>query len=564
MDDEITYATANEQIPDENASVCSEISEAASERSDVSEPREMEEGPTKDTSKLREMMLERIESIDIIRNLVEKELEQDSALIAEFTEKVLELETDVTRKNHEIECLKDAEKEMQLEIQQLKTKNGGCAEELSALAARIDLLADRNAQLETQNKSLAAAAESVHPIKARNQQMEEIISSITASLKDAKRCLEREMAYTARLEKEKAHAAEHAAKLGQDHNFEIESFKKRLEREAQAQLQLRKEMDALRKELCDEQLNNTKLSSIQVSLVSAEQCIGRLGAEKNVLAQELAEAKKKNEALEDKVKASNAQTDPIKILKDELEAMSAKLSSGEVQMEDSQLMDLQGVYWYNCILVVSAIPCVYSHLRRKHHLTHFLCMSIRTLSLSTARLVEADRCLSVVTSEKAQLLVALGEVQPINHHISFDIKESRSGSSEVVDWIVEKKSMERRLIESDQALVLLAKENEELQNTIGKIMEENRRIKANGESVATEAAGESKEEKLSSELSTLKLSFYKEKKKMMARQQELEGLLIEALKERFGGETNEVILKKLGEAQLEITGGGKKKNVVAE
>eukprot|EP00804_Cyclotella_cryptica_P020910 CCRYP_009253-RA/>CCRYP_009253-RA protein AED:0.00 eAED:0.00 QI:147/1/1/1/1/1/2/135/522 len=522
MDDEITYATANEQIPDENASVCSEISEAASERSDVSEPREMEEGPTKDTSKLREMMLERIESIDIIRNLVEKELEQDSALIAEFTEKVLELETDVTRKNHEIECLKDAEKEMQLEIQQLKTKNGGCAEELSALAARIDLLADRNAQLETQNKSLAAAAESVHPIKARNQQMEEIISSITASLKDAKRCLEREMAYTARLEKEKAHAAEHAAKLGQDHNFEIESFKKRLEREAQAQLQLRKEMDALRKELCDEQLNNTKLSSIQVSLVSAEQCIGRLGAEKNVLAQELAEAKKKNEALEDKVKASNAQTDPIKILKDELEAMSAKLSSGEVQMEDSQLMDLQ------------------------------------------ARLVEADRCLSVVTSEKAQLLVALGEVQPINHHISFDIKESRSGSSEVVDWIVEKKSMERRLIESDQALVLLAKENEELQNTIGKIMEENRRIKANGESVATEAAGESKEEKLSSELSTLKLSFYKEKKKMMARQQELEGLLIEALKERFGGETNEVILKKLGEAQLEITGGGKKKNVVAE
>jgi hypothetical protein len=59
------------------------------------------------------------------------------------------------------------------------------------------------------------------------------------------------MAYTVQLEKDKAHAAEHPAKLGQDHNFEIESFEKRLEREAQAQTQLRKEMDALCKQLCD-------------------------------------------------------------------------------------------------------------------------------------------------------------------------------------------------------------------------------------------------------------------------------------------------------------------------
>jgi hypothetical protein len=192
-------------------------------------------------------------------------------------------------------------------------------------------------------------------------------------------------------------------------------------------------------------------------------------------------------------------------------------------------------------------------------------MSLSTPPHSTGRLDEIERCLGIVTSEKTHLLEALGETQQINHHTSFEIKELRSGSSEGSDWSAEKKSMERRLMESDRALVLLAKENEELQNTIGKIMEENKMIKANkGGSGAEDATGENKEEKLTSELSALKLSFYKEKKKMMARQQELEGLLIEALKERFGGETNEVILKKLGEAQLEITGGAKKKNVAAE
>jgi chromosome segregation ATPase len=341
MDDEITYAADKEEVQDESASVCSEISEASRE-SNVSEPNEMEDGPTEHTSKLREMMLERIESIDIIQNLVEKEIEQDSVLIAEFTEKVVELEITIMQKDEEIECLRHTKNDMQLEIQQLKTKNDGYVEELSALVAQVDALADQNAQLETQNKNLTAVAESVQPIKARNQQMEEIISSITASLKDAKRCLEREMAYTARLEKDKAHAAEHAAKIGQDHNFEIESFKKRLEREAHAQTQLRKEMDALRKQLCDEQLNNTKLASVQTSLVSAEQCIARLGAEKNALAQDLAKAKKKILTLQDKLKDSSDHADPIKILNAEFEAMRAKLMLGEVPIEDAQLMDLRG------------------------------------------------------------------------------------------------------------------------------------------------------------------------------------------------------------------------------
>jgi methyl-accepting chemotaxis protein len=189
MDDKIMYSTDKVEVQIESASVCSKISKDSRE-SNVSEPKEMEDRSTKHTSKLCEMMLERIESIDIIQKLVEKEIEQDSALIAEFTEKVLELEIADMKKYEEIECLRHMKNDMQLEIQQLMTKNDHYVEELSACVAQVDSLTHQNDQLETQNKNLTAIAESIQSIKARNQQMEEIISSITASLKDAKHCLE--------------------------------------------------------------------------------------------------------------------------------------------------------------------------------------------------------------------------------------------------------------------------------------------------------------------------------------------------------------------------------------
>jgi hypothetical protein len=171
---------------------------------------------------------------------------------------------------------------------------------------------------------------------------------------------------------------------------------------------------------------------------------------------------------------------------------------------------------------------------------HFFITNKRT---STARLDETERLLSTVTSERHALLAALGEVK-IDDAPTFEVKESRSGDSQAVDWIVEKKSMERRMDESDKALVLLAKENEDLMTKISMIEKENADLKRGKE-----------EDGLSTELLTLKQSFSKEKKKHIARQQELEGLLIEALKSRYGGESNEVILKKLGEAQLEVVRG---------
>ena len=124
---------------------------------------------------------------------------------------------------------------------------------------------------------------------------------------------------------------------------------------------------------------------------------------------------------------------------------------------------------------------------------------------------------------------------------------------------MEKKSFERRVADSEQALVLMAKENEELQTKIDKMTQENTALKTQTE---PETEQEDIQDKLTTELGTLKLSYAKEKKRMMARQQELEELLVEALQKNFGGEEDgSEIVKRLKEVQLEI---GAKKNVVAE
>jgi hypothetical protein len=169
-----------------------------------------------------------------------------------------------------------------------------------------------------------------------------------------------------------------------------------------------------------------------------------------------------------------------------------------------------------------------------------------------ARLDETEKCLSTVLSEKNELKAALG-VQ-----LSFELEESRSADSQTAkDWINEKKSFERRVGESEQVLLALAKENEELQTKIHAVEKENAALKAAKGSVPTQ---DEMQEKLMTEMGTLKMTFCKEKKKMAARQQELEGLLIEALKDKFDGEDNEIV-KKLKETQMEILGS---KNVVAE
>ena len=72
-----------------------------------------------------------------IRTLLEQELEQDNGLIAEFTDKVMSLEQDVLSKNECIEVLNK-------HVDNLRSKNGDYARELSRLSSTINELVDSN------------------------------------------------------------------------------------------------------------------------------------------------------------------------------------------------------------------------------------------------------------------------------------------------------------------------------------------------------------------------------------------------------------------------------------
>ena len=158
----------------------------------------------------------------------------------------------------------------------------------------------------------------------------------------------------------------------------------------------------------------------------------------------------------------------------------------------------------------------------------------------TARLDETEKCLNTYISEKNELKAAFGD-----HQLTSEVELSHSRDDppdEEQGWIAEKKSFERLIGESERALVLLAEENELLKSKL---------------SVSAPVVADGSEE---DKLTALKMTFDEEKKKMMERQQELEGLLIEAMKDKFDGETEEVVTR-LKKAQLEISG---RRNVAVE
>jgi hypothetical protein len=263
-----------------------------------------------------------------------------------------------------------------------------------------------------------------------------------------------------------------------------------------------------------------------------------LNAEKAVLCQEVATITAEKEKLAEEMEKRSAMADPVKVLKKELVRLRSKLA--DAQMENTELMGLQGEFCSCC-----TVDCV---VLRSNYPSNIL----RQLQ-TAARLDETEKCLSTVLSEKNQLKAALGE------QLSFELNESRSTDSSTSstnqEWLVQKKSFERRVNESEQALVMLAKENEDLQSKIDSMQRENNQLQEQRDAEPTQ---DELQQKLMTELGALKMTYCKEKKMMMARQQELEGLLIEALQDKFGSESEEVV-KVLKGARLEI-----KKNAVAE
>jgi chromosome segregation ATPase len=458
-------------------------------------------------SKLEDMMLERLTAVDNIRHLLRKELEQDNLLIAEFMEKIVELESVINSKDNEIKLLNEKaleSKEMIGQVESLRVqkdtltatvdemtqKNKAYEKEFQALSATIDGLVDRTAELETENQILTSTNttldKNMAPMQARNDKLVEMVTTLTTSLKEAKYSLEKEMEKTVRLEKDKLDLQVRVARNNEEHKKEIEKWQQRLDESSHSKAQLKNQMDDLRKALCEEQLANTQLSALQANMASAEQTISRITKEKNRLSEELRETNKNNERLEKKLSLAMSSSDPTGALRKELESMRKQLC--KEQQNNAQLISLK------------------------------------------ARLEESERSLAKLMDEKLKLREELGETKNI---MSVDIQESMSRSSDMTEWLVEKKSVQRRLRDSEKALVLLAQEKDAIEV---KLKEAN----------ITSTMSPNKEEKLASELVKLQTQFIKEKKEMMTRQQELEGMLIQALA------SDQPVRKKLSDVQASV------------
>ncbi|EED96122.1 predicted protein [Thalassiosira pseudonana CCMP1335] len=478
-----------------------EVNSSASASSEVSEimPPATTTASSSNPSKLEDMMLERLTAVDNIRHLLRKELEQDNLLIAEFMEKIVELESVINSKDNEIKLLNEKaleSKEMigQVEsltvqkdtltatVDEMTQKNKAYEKEFQALSATIDGLVDRTVELETENQIVTSTNttldKNMAPLQARNDKLVEMVTNLTTSLKEAKYSLEKEMEKTVRLEKDKLDLQVRVAKNNEEHKNEIEKWQQRLDESSHCKAQLKKEMDDLRKALCEEQLANTQLSALRANMASAEQTISRITKEKNRLSEELKETNKNNERLEKKMSLAMGSSDPTEALRKELESMRKQLC--KEQQNNAQLISLK------------------------------------------ARLEESERSLAKLMDEKLKLREELGETKNM---MSVDIQESMSRSSD--------KSMQRRLRDSEKALVLLAQEKDAIEVKLK-------------EATITSTMSPNKEEKLASELVKLQTQFIKEKKEMMTRQQELEGMLIQALA------SDQPVRKKLSDVQASV------------
>lgn len=283
---------------------------------------------TSSSAELQQMMKERVESINAISSLVTNKLEQDSNLIAEFTEQVAALERELTDKANDIASRDD---------------------KIQALSTQLTALTNQNTKLSAEIADLTVLKESNAPLLQRNQQMEETVASLTDSLKAAKRALEKEMKYVIALEKEKEYAAAQKDKIAYAHKYEIDAYKKRVEEAMVGQSSLRKEMNDLRKQLGEEQLNSAKLGALRESLAKAEECIARLNAEKELLCEQI-ESRPLTEDEEeagDSVHRNNGgvDVDPVVLLQKELEVLRSRLGES-AEMDNEELMGLQGEFFF--------------------------------------------------------------------------------------------------------------------------------------------------------------------------------------------------------------------------
>eukprot|EP01082_Thalassiosira_pseudonana_P001147 g1633.t1 g1633 contig10:2477043-2478697(-) len=460
------------------------------------------------SNKLEEHMITRIVAIDNIRTilkndihrLLEKELEHDNELMAEFTEEITTLKDTNKEQREELKSLSTVidelvERNATLESEaksrtnqnaSLINENEAFSQQVRNLSTKIAEATEANAELTSKTKTYAT---DIEQLKQEKEQLSEMVTALTTALKETKRSLENEVEITMKLESEKLHMEGANVTMVDDHKEEIVKWEQRVQELSDNKTELENETIQLKKTMeADKIAQNMEKLTLQSQLDAFEQTIIQLNQDKENITKE-SETNKSN-------------------LKKEIDELK-KTMEEEQRSNDTLLAELQ------------------TQLSTAE-------LTITLVNEEKERIIgelESDQIKSEGMKRRLQnkLREDLGEAR---YQLELEAKRIKNEASE---WATEKKKLQMRTQESEKALVMLAKDNDQLQ------------VKLKAATIKADATTSSpqKKEKLATELAKLQLLFFEEKKVLMDKQQELEGMLMEAMKKRFSGD-NEEILKSLG------------------
>ena len=188
------------------------------------------------SSKLTDMMKERLQVVDSIRNLLETE-QKSSTLIAEYTNKV------VVSKDETIEALNE-------HIEDIEAKNADYAEQLNALTSMINKLVDDNNENIDQIKS-----QMTDEMSAQKASFEKEIEQLNTITEEAKASCKKTVTKNEKLEETISKVKITAAKLADDTATSVGQIEKDLDEEFQVTTQLKRDMEDLKKKFTKEDNN---------------------------------------------------------------------------------------------------------------------------------------------------------------------------------------------------------------------------------------------------------------------------------------------------------------------
>ena len=474
--------------------------------------------------------------------LKESNAEKDEAL-SELTDEFEAMEANLDDVVNGNEALERKQSE-------LLEQNDSLKNELHALSERASELGEQNTSLQTMGHKLEGFIATLGGEKAK---LDSIVASQKEALDNAAAQLSIERAQKDMLRKTKANLEAESVEAKKNSILEIATLRQKLSDEAGVNTDLRDDMDGLRKELCEAEMVNTKLSVVEGQLANAEQTVDLMSKERLELAENLDKAQKANDELQNQnqereqtatqaLDNAAAQLSVERAHKDALLKVKANL---EAELEDAKKNSILEIATLRQKLTDEA--GVNTDLRDEMDgLRKALCeaeMVNTKLLVVEGQLANMKRTVDLMSKDRLELADNLDKAQKANGDLQKQQQEREQTANNALAESEKKnakldldsKRLRNMLRDTEKALVLLSKERNYFE---GK-HKSDRNVKV---TLTLE------KENLASEMARAERRHQCENRELTARTEELEAMLVEALQRlqgRFGKNTDKEILAKL-------------------